>query len=181
MKNNFNLEVSFSESPALPYEWNETSFLTHLKLERVSSSFLRDVLNFEAIIKYDKANMLISDAKEAIVLRLNKDGKVLKRSFLKFDDALDVIEFASNLKEAKIEYTPLSKRIEYKRGLSIEKEMQEYILDRVEKSKDEDFSKYLYFLYSGEIEDYSKETLIQAIKTSPLDKNMTLYKFLIES
>ena len=44
MRNNFNLKVCFGNSPRMPYEWNKTTNISSIKLERVSSNFLKNVL-----------------------------------------------------------------------------------------------------------------------------------------
>lgn len=181
MKNSFNLEVCFSESPKYPYEWTNTSVLMHAKIIKVSSAFLKKALLFKGRIISKDSTLLISDAKNAVALRLDKEGNIKARSFLKFEDELDVSEFATNLKETHIDAEFSDKRISYERGLSIENEMKQYLIERVESSRDEDFSKYLYYLYFDEVTDYSRDKLISSIKESPIDKNMKVYKFLIES
>lgn len=180
MKNNFNIEVSFSSSPKMPYEWDKSIKIVNIKIERISSKLLRELMANEGAIKNRAGVMLLSDAKNAIAIKLGEDGTILKRSFLPFDRCLDVCEFACNLREEKIEFIPNGKKVKYSTDLAVEKEMCDYILNSIKKN-DEDLSKYLYYLYFEEIEDYSKEKLIKFVKKSHIEKNMKLYNFLIES
>ena len=76
MKNSFNLRVSFSESPKQAYEWTESTSLMHQKVERVSTSLLKSVLSTGGTIKDRTGTLLISDTKNAVVLRISKDGGI---------------------------------------------------------------------------------------------------------
>lgn len=181
MKNSFNLEVCFSESPKYPYEWTNTSVLMHAMVIKVSSAFLKKTLLFKGKIISKDSTLLISDAKNAVALRLDKEGNIKARSFLKFEDELDVAELATNIKESHPDAEFSNEKIFYDRELSIESEMKQYLLDRVKKIRDEDFSKYLYYLYFDEVKDYSRDKLISSIQEGSIDKNMKVYKFLIES
>lgn len=181
MKNSFNLEVCFKDAPVMPYEWNETQIIMHVKLTRVSTALLKDVLSFKGVLENCKGTMLLSDTKNAVVLKLSDKGEILKRSFLSFDRSLDVCEFAFNLKETKLIFSKSQEKIAYPKGLSIESEMKDYIVKNISNSKDEDFAKYLYYLYFGDLKSYSKEKLIKSVEKASIDDNMKLYKFLIES
>lgn len=181
MKNSFNLEVCFKDAPVMPYEWNDTQIIMHVKLTRVSTSLLKDVLAFRGTLENCKGTMLLSDTKNAVALKLSDTGEIVKRSFLSFDRSLDVCEFAFNLKETKLSFSKTQERIDYPKNLSIELEMKEYIVKNISDTKDEDLAKYLYYLYFGDLKSYSKEKLIQSVEKASLDDNMKLYKFLIES
>ncbi len=180
MKNSFNLEVSFSKSPAYPYEWTSTSVITHVGVVRVSSELLKNVLLYEGRLEMT-GTVLLSDAKNAVALRLDEKGRIVARSFLKFGDELDVAEYAANLKVSEIGHEFTEEKVPYERGLSIESEMKKFLIERIANCADENFSKYLYYLYFNRVNDYSREKLLESIETSSIDKNMKLYKFLIES
>ncbi|MCI8497782.1 MAG: hypothetical protein HFG33_00070 [Bacilli bacterium] len=181
MKNSFNLEVHFSDAPLMCYEWETSSTITHVKLERVSTLFLKRVLTYEGKVDYKSNILLLSDTKNAVVLKLDKEGNIKARSFLKFEDALDVCEYAFNIKESKIEFTETEQKVYYAKRLSIEDEMREYLVSSIKRCSNEDFSRYLYYLYFDEVDDYSRDKLIDSINASSIDRNMKLYKFLIES
>ncbi len=180
MKNSFNLEVNLSVSPTQSYEWTKTCFVMNKSVIRVSSSVLKGALSHEGKLGLE-GTVLLSDTKNAALFRLDKEGNIKLRSFLKFEDELDVCEFACNLKEKDIRAEFDSKKIHYERGLSIEAEMKKYLIDKVKNTKDESLSRYLYYLYFDDIADYSRDKLLSSIEESSIDKNMKVYKFLIES
>ena len=153
----------------------------HVKVIRVSSTTLKNVLTYEGTINLKASTVVLSDTKNAVALRLDKSGKIKARSFLKFDAELDVVEYANSLHESKLESTFTSEKVPYDKGLSIEVEMKRCLIDAIEKSRDEYLAKYLYYLYFDEVADFSLDRLISSIEESSIDKNMKLYKFLIES
>jgi len=183
MKNSFNVEVNFDTCPLMPYEWEKSEEILHIKLDKISTSTLKNILLYNGKIVSPKNSkiMLLSDAREAIAIKLDKDGNVLKRSFLSFDKSLEVSEFANNLKPSDIEFISNKKKIEYPKTLSIETEVKNYILEAIKKSKDEYFTRYLYYLYYEDLEGYTKERLLKTVDSSPIDKNIKLYQFLIGS
>lgn len=182
MRNAFDIEVCFNDYPMMPYEWETSASLLHVKLNRVSSRTLQEILTFEGtILNASSKILLISDTKETLALKLNKDGNIIKRSFLQFDKSLDVCEFAYNLRQSKLEFKKGTKRVKYPKVESVEEEVKNYIVNTVKKTTDEDFKRYLYYLYCSEIKNYSKEELIKSIEQASLEVNMKLYKFLIES
>lgn len=181
MKNSFTIEVCFGDVPLMPYEWEKTSTIMGIKVERVPTYLLRDVLTCEGYINARCGTILISDTKTSVALKLNKEGKIIKRSFLKFDDSLDVCEYAFNLKDSKLEFVKGDRKIVYPKNLTVEQEMKDYIISSIKVCKDEDLSRYLYYLYFDEVKSYSKDKLIKSIEGASLDKSLKLYKFLIES
>lgn len=181
MKNSFNLRVSFSESPKQAYEWTESTSLMHQKVERVSTSLLKSVLSTGGTIKDRTGTLLISDTKNAVVLRLSKDGEIKGRSFLEFSKSLNVCEFASNLKISAIEFETNGTAVEYSHDLAIEQEMKDYIISSIKSSNNEYLERYLYFLCEGEVDGYSKDKLLKFVEDATIDKNLKLYNFLIKS
>lgn len=181
MKNNFNLDVSFKNVPVMPYEWENTSHISHVKLLRISTNTIKDILLYDGYIKEYRGLLILSDTKEAIVLKLDREGQIKARSFLDFEDSLNVCEYATNMKETSIEFLKEGKKLKYPKSLSIDTEIKDYIVSQIKKCDDESFTKYLYYLYFNEINDYSKEKLIKTVNESDIDKNIKLYKFLIES
>ncbi len=181
MKNSFNLEINFSKSPRQTYEWPKACTTIHVKATRVSTRVLHDVLMYDGKIVGENGTLLLSDTVNAAAIRLDKEGNIVARSFLKFDDELDVAEFSANLKETSLEVVLAGEKIHYDRELSIETEMKKYLIERIENCPDEDLSKYLYYLYFDEVSDYSREKLLSSIEKSSIDRNMKLYNFLIET
>ena len=181
MKNTFNVEVSFDESPKKPYEWKNVSFITGIKVNRVDSKCIKDLLLYKCKVDSENRLLLLSDTKDSILIKLNENGIITKRSFLLFSKDLDVSEYAINLKPIKLKYEVLCERIEYSSELDEEKEIRDYLVKSIENIEDEDKSKYLYFLYFDDVNGYSKEKLISTIKKDNAKKNYELYKFLINN
>lgn len=180
MRNYFDLTVLFKENPTMPYEWNGDVQIIRAKVERISTDVFKRIATYHGSVLNRKGTLVLSDTKNAIALRLKSDGQIASRSFLEFKDSLDVCEFAHNLKETHIDFKESNRKVEYSRVLSIEKEMKDYIKNSISDSKNEDFKKYLYFLYRGEIDGYSEYALLRDVEDASLDDNLKLYKFIIE-
>ncbi len=181
MKNYFNLEVCFGDAPKMPYEWEHTTNLMHVKLIRVASNVIKSILSYEGKLKCNEKCIVVSDGKEAVALKLGVDGKVLKRSFLRFNDALELAEFTNNMKISKLDFISSGEKVKYPPKYCIEKEMEEVLVAAINKSRDENLTKYLYYLYFNDVNGYSRDKLIESIKSANIDKNMKLYKFLIKN
>lgn len=179
MKNSFTFDVSFNDVPLLPYEWDKTATLTGINVIRVKKSDIDSILRYETYIKSDKKILLLSDTKCSIALKLNKDGKVLKRSFLEFEDDVDVCEFANNMRCTNLKYTCTSNKITYSDNLMEDENIKEYLLNTINNIKDEDKSKYLYYLYFNKIDDYNINKLVASIKEDDTSKIHELYDFMI--
>ena len=181
MRNSFNIEVNFANSPLKPYEWEEVSFINGIKVLRVSPKCIHDILSREVKIDYASKLILLSDTRDSIVVKLDSKGKVVKRSFLLFDKDLDVCEFANSLRVTKLEYEVSDKKVKYSLELLEEKKIKEYLIDTIKSSPDEDKTQYLYYLYFNDIKGYSKEKLINSIKNEASERYFELYKFLIKN
>ena len=53
MKNNFSVKVSFKDVPDYPYEWDNIAFITGIKLLRVKTSVITDLLTYDAKLSLD--------------------------------------------------------------------------------------------------------------------------------
>ena len=178
MKNNFTVEVSFKDVPDYPYEWDNVIFLTGIRVMRVKTKIINDLLTFNAIVKTNSQTIVLSDCKTSIALRLDKSGRVLKRSFLTFNADTDICEYASNLKCNNLEYTLLDTKLKYERILNEESRMKEYIVKSLKEIKDENEYKYLYYLFFNKIDDYKKEKLLDFIIKDKPGNFQKLYDFL---
>lgn len=179
MKNNFTVEVSFKDVPDYPYEWDNVIFLTGIKVIRVKTKIIYDLLTYDAILKTNSEILILSDCKTAIALRLDKNGKVLKRSFLTFNADTDICEYATNLKCTNLEYTLLDTKLKYEKVLNEENVMKEYIVNSLKKINDENEYKYLYYLFFNEIKGYKKEKLLDFIIKDKPGNFQKLYDFLV--
>ena len=178
MKRNF-IEVNFNELQ--PYEWDNYIIIDNIKLKRVNTKTIKDIMTYETYIETKDKYILLSDSYNSIALKLDGKGKVLKRSFLTFDRELDIDEYASMKKVQKLDYKILGKKIKYESVLSEEKSIKNYLINTIKNSKDEGKIKYLYYLYFDEIKNYSKEKLIRFINTNESNKYYKLYEFLISN
>ena len=181
MKNSFTIEVCFNRVPLKPYEWDNMSFISGISVTRVNSKCLFDLMTYEGSVYTKNKIILLSDTKNSIALKLNNKGEIVKRSFLDFDKDEDICEYASNIKPTNLDYEITDKKLIYPSNLIEETKMKEYLIKSIKSLKDEDKTKYLYYLYFNDIKDYSKEKLIKTIKNSEFDKCDELYKFLIEN
>ena len=180
MKNSFTLEVSFSLVPLNPYEWDNITVISGISVLRIKQKALKDILTYDAIINSDKKTLLLSDGKCSIVVRLDSDGHVLKRSFLTFEKDAEVCEFACNMKSYDLEYTVTNTKLKYPDKLQEDKMIKEYLLKSIKQTKDEDKSKYLYYLYFNSVDDYNKEKLLTSIKEDECGNYQKLYDFLMQ-
>ena len=178
MKNNFTIEVSFKDVPNYPYEWDNVVFVSGIKVLRVKTKTINDLLTYDAIIKVNSGIVLLSDCKTSMVLRLDKNGKVLKRSFLTFNADTDICEYATNLKCTNLEYNLLDTKLVYEKKLNEENKMKEYVVNSLKKINDENEYKYLYYLFFNEINDYRKEKLLDFIIKDKPGNFQKLYDFL---
>lgn len=181
MKNSFMIEVCFNNVPLKPFEWESISFISGVSVIRVNSKTIVDLLTYEGNINIKNRIIVLSDTKNSVALKLNNKGDIVKRSFLDFDKDEDLCEYASNIKITKLDYQITDKKIIYSSILEEEKKMKEYLVKSIKSLKDEDKSRYLYYLYFDDIKDYSKEKLIKTIKNSESSRCEKLYKFLIEN
>ena len=179
MKNNFTLEVSFKNAPIYSYEWDNKTFITGLKVYRIKPTTLKDLLTHDAIISTNSRTLLLSDCKTTIVLRLDRSGKITKRSFASFKEDIEICEYASNLKCTNIKYKLFETKIKYTCNLNEEANMREYVINSLKKIEDDNEYKYLYYLFFDQINDYSKEKLINSIIKNKPGNFQKLYDFLV--
>lgn len=181
MKNSFNIEVNFADTPLQPYEWNRVSFISGMKVLRVSTKCLEDLCTYHGLIESEKKILLLSDTKTSLALKLDEKGRIVKRSFLDYSTDLDVSEFANNLKISELSYSLSKKKLSYKMELEEETKMKEFLIKLINSNKNEEKSRYLYYLYFDEIDDYDKDRLIASIRTDESGRCQKLYRFLIKN
>ena len=179
MKNNFTVEVCFSEVPLYPYEWNNMSIISGVKVMRVTTDTIINLLTYKAKLNVKEKTIMLSDSKTALVLRLDQKGYIIKRSFLTFEQDLNVCEAAVSLKCCKLEYELLKDKLHYSSSLYEEECMKEYVVKSLLNIEDESESKYLYYLFFDEIEHYSKERLLDYISKNKPGNFKKVYDFLI--
>ena len=124
--------------------------------------------------------LLLSDTKNAIAIRLDKNGRVTKRSFLSYRQDESVCEFACHLKITNLDYL-IENKIKYDSTFDHETMIRNYIVDNIKKSTDEDKAKYVYYLFFNRISDYSKDKLLESVKSEDYEKCQKIYDFLIQN
>lgn len=178
MKNSFTVEVDLKDVPNNIYEWESMQIISGIKVVRVPGKMLEDLLTYQGYIKSDKSILLLSDTKTACVFKLDKNGKITKRSFLTFERDEEVCEYACNLKTEFIEYGITNKKLVYSNTLKEEESVKKYLVNKISESNDEDKNKYLYYLYFDKVEGYSKDKLLKSIKKDKSGDYQVLYDFL---
>lgn len=180
LNNSFNLEVSFDNIPLKPHEWKNMAFISGIKLKRITSKCLKDLLLYNSTVDSKDKILLLSDTKNAIAIRLDKNGRVTKRSFLSYRQDESVCEFACHLKITNLDYS-IENKIKYDSTLDHETMIRNYIVDNIKKSTDEDKAKYVYYLFFNRISDYSKDKLLESVKSEDYEKCQKIYDFLIQN
>ena len=145
---------------------------------KVDKKFLDRIYNltyFYSKIDY-KYMCLVSDTNETIGLMFNKEGNLIKRSSLVFDEEEEVNEEVEKEEELTINYEENTyKEIEY--ISRIEKEKREYLIkfiNNLDEEKDESILKYIYYDYFEQEEDNIlkiKNIIINEINNEDSDKN----------
>lgn len=145
---------------------------------KVSKKFLDKI--YDLTLFYSKMDYkymcLVSDTNETIGLMFDKDGKLIKRSSLVFDEEEEVNEEVEREEEINIEYID-NKYKEIECISRIEKERRDYLfkfVNNLDIEKDEGILKYMYYDYFEVEEDDTvkiKNVIIKEINSSDSDKN----------
>ena len=198
--------------------WDPSDELEHINkipLIRVSKALMKDLnqhtivfpIHFLAKIK-DKTECycggelskisyacLISDKDSSLAIECNDKGQVIYRSHLLLDEEEEVLEFALELNEEKLEYKKLKKKDQMLFLTRKEQKNRNYLLKELSKilrQKDEAKLNYLYEeyfeednlsfeekyekLYKSTVKNFSKmhEEMIKILKLSSKKRNQFL-------
>lgn len=161
MKYIYDIVLNFQSEFIDFYEWNKSDICEYINKIRLYLVSNKDYLN----LKYHDCTIenklpsifLVTNGLEVIGLRFNKQGKILKRSSLLFEEANDIITKLPNLKRLVIKYKSLKiKNITYE-GRT-EKEKKKYLHNFLDtKRKDEYLLKYIYFELTNKEANNRKE------------------------
>lgn len=144
---------------------------------KVSKDFLDKIYNLTCFYsKMDyKYLCLVSDTNESLGIMFDKEGKLIKRSSLVFDEEEEVNEEVSGEDFIEIEYIEnRNKNIEY--ISRIEKERKEFLLkfvNNLDVRVDENILKYMYYDYFEKEEEDTlkiKKNIIKEINDVNSDK-----------
>ena len=172
------IEVNFNIVPLKAFEWNNYDILNGIRITRVEKGVIDDIMLFDTKIETNQKYLLLSDTFSSIAVKLNSNGKVVKRSFLLFDTELNINEYANNYKITKLKYITYNKKIKYASDLEEEKNIKSDLIKSIKAIDNDDKTKYLYYLYFGKTDNYSKEKLISSIMKNESNKYYELYNFL---
>lgn len=200
----YDILVNFNDDLYDFYEWNTDDNVTHIRkipLFRVSTDTLEQIKNYNVKIDLDflkkienKAEkftsrdvekisyaVLFSDSNDVIALKYNEKGNNIGISKLLIDECEDVLDVVSRCSEIKINFETLMKKNKnnFKTRHQIEK--SNYLnksLKKLEKNKDIEKLRYLYFECFNEKQDEIDiiiNKLKQAINNEKLEQ--TMYDF----
>lgn len=183
MKNVYDILVNFKKIPYEFYEWNNTDDIIHIKKIcsfKVDDFVLYDFMRHDVVIEKDFLDKIFEKTEyyygkqikkldyaciiynEDVVLALlfNKDGKVVGKSKLLFDEEKDVILNGKNISFYSINYNVIK---ENNYDLKFTRKESKIIflllkyLDKVYEEKKEDELRYLYYeCYDEKEQDYNK-------------------------
>ncbi len=169
------IKVNFSKIPIKPHEWEKYSYLVNPKIIRVLPKVIKDILSYETYIDIKSKTIILSDGINSIALRLNKDRKVLLRSYLLLLDETIINDITREMKRSNIKYKTKEKIIT---NNIHDENIKDYLLKSIDNMEEEKI-KYMYFLLFDNIKDYSKEKLIKVISQNNSNKLYKLYNFLV--
>lgn len=176
----YTIKLKFNQKPIKPYEWDNASIVSNIKIIRVLPKVLKDILVYESYIENKDKMFILSDGINSIAVRLGSNNKVVARSYLSYEDDLEVERYISNIKRTNLKYKRTNKKIICEHLESYETIVKNYLIKSI-KDMEDDKSKYMYYLYFNNIDDYSKEKLIKSITQNKSNKFYKLYNFLIHN
>lgn len=189
MKYIYDIVLNFNKQYFNFFEWNINDNIINIRkipIFKISDKFYYDIKNYSIKLDTDfvksienqtllylgnnHQNMcLFSNNKEVLGVMIDKNGNVIKRSSLLFDEEDEALELCEELKTTKIEYTIGSKIENNEFICRLEKSQKEKIIKTInELFNNQNISvlKYLYFdLFEEEKDDitYIKNRLINSL------------------
>jgi hypothetical protein len=162
----------------MPFEWETKSIITKIKLIRVTTKCIKEICTYEGTIQNKKGYLLLSDAKTSVVLKLDNNGNIIKRSFLTFSKDEEICEYASSMTLEKLEYSVTNKKVPYSFSLEEEVFIKNYLIEAIMHLEDAEELKYIYYLCFNEIKGYSKKKLLKKIKDEEVFNHLNIYNLL---
>lgn len=187
------------------FEWNNDDEITHIRKIplfkisnsdfkslksgniRINKNFMHKIYNKTQKFKKSKTKninyaFLVSNGKEILGIKLNKNGLNTYKSSLLLDEEEEINDIAQNLNKSIIEYQIISDFFNNDYQTRKEKKIKQLIIEKLNhlfKNKDNDKLKYLYLEYFNKPENniniiYSK--LKKEIENNP-KKHYIIYNF----
>ena len=142
---------------------------------RIDNKFLSQIKNDNN--KNNKLICLVSNTKISLGLQFDKDGKLIKKSSLIYEEEDEVNDFCKDIEITKIKYLEIKKQLQTN-NLRLEKEKKDIISKYIEKTTDIKTLKYLYYdFYKEECNDILKikKNLKQEINKDWTQQQNNLY------
>lgn len=210
MKNVYDILVNFKKKPYEFYEWNKKDDVEHIKVIpsfKVSNKVLYDFINYEIKVNGEFLNQIFEKTQTfsnhlvktidyacilyneytALAVEFNKEGLIIGKSKLLFDEEDDIISSNIDIKKTDINYLIENKKIikdNYTRKeINIITNLENY-LDNIFIDKKEDEIKYIYFECFNEVESdikkayYKLKDNVKDINLCVIDKLRSLIKVL---
>lgn len=184
----YDILLNFQETYCDFFEWQLSDKIINVKKISLYKVTNKDYLNlkYHDIIFEKKPfsknehMVLVTNGLEVMGILLNNNHKIIKRSSLLLDEAIDVLEYLPNLKVISFKYKKNnSKPINYQGRLYQEKQhFLNKFLSNINLKKDEYLLKYLYFdIYNQEETSLNKiyQTLLE-LKNNNYQKLYTSIK-----
>ena len=142
---------------------------------RIDNKFLSQIKNDNN--KNNKLICLVSNTKISLGLQFDKDGNLIKKSSLIYEEEDEVNDFCKDIEITKIKYLEIKKQLQTN-NLKLEKEKKDIISKYIEKTTDIKTLKYLYYdFYKEECNDILKikKNLKQEINKDWTQQQNNLY------
>ena len=162
------------------YEWQPDDKIINIKRIPIYKINTKDYLNIKnndvtiirnTIPKSNKISLLTNGV-EVMGILIDNNGKVIKKSSLLFDENDEILEDKNQIKEINIKYN-IKKRKEIKYISRLKQEKIKYLntyFNKIDKTKDEYFLKYLYYdIYNIDEKNIDKvyDSLLNLAKEDP--------------
>lgn len=175
----YDLLLNFQDEYYMFYEWDEgdnIEFIKKIPLFHVDTKMISDtILNIIEVDKnlleqiYEKTRLkqnktldyacVISDGKNNIALKFNKQGIIISKSSLLSEDELNINEFIYTITKSKINYQIIS-RCKLQKETRQELKIKEYLdveIKKIYNKKNYSKLKYLYLEWFDKILDNNEE------------------------
>lgn len=192
----YDIVLNFQKDYYQFFEWNRTDKIKNISKILVYHISNQDLINLtyndiiidnpllnnlkEETKRYKKIMILVSNTKQAIGLLFNKNGTLLKRSSLLFEEETEVNNFAKELPITSINYKK-NKLLPINIALRAEKEKKEPMIKYIHQTNDLTTLKYLYYEYfKEECEDIAKikSHLLKILEDDWNSKKNNLYQII---
>lgn len=127
-----------------------------------------------------KYALVVTDGSGALVLEFNDKGYVIRKSKFIINEEMEILGIAKEIKEEKIKYNVISKKIDRNSMIRSEKKILAEILEELDTIKDDSEKiDYLYYEWFDTNDGDDKYiTLIKDLKNKFTDKHMNFLELL---